>query len=88
MSNQNYKKYLQLENSDKSKHSQNCDLNIVLNEQKIKEDAVCDGLKGIIINNSELSDEELIAQYANLWQIEEFFRITKHDLRVRPAYHH
>lgn len=85
LSNQGYKKYLQLENSTNSK---NCDLNIVLNEQKIKEDALWDGLKGIITNNSELSSEELIEQYTNLWQVEESFRITKHDLKVRPIYHH
>jgi transposase len=88
LSNQGYKKYLQLESSDKSRNSKNCDLNIVLNEQKIEEDALWDGLKGIITNNSELSDEELIGQYTNLWQVEESFRITKHDLRVRPIYHH
>ncbi|PHS41416.1 MAG: hypothetical protein COB07_02800 [Sulfurovum sp.] len=88
LSNQGYKKYLQLENSDKSTNSKNCDMNIVLNEEKIKEDALWDGLKGIITNNSELSDEELIGQYTNLWQVEESFRITKHDLRVRPIYHH
>jgi len=85
LSNQGYKKYLQLENSA---NSRNCDLNIVLNEKKIKEDALWDGLKGIITNNSELSNEELIDQYSNLWQVEESFRITKHDLKVRPIYHH
>ena len=30
---------------------------------------------------------ELIEQYGNLWQIEESFRITKHDLKIRPIYH-
>lgn len=85
LSNQGYKKYLQLENSA---NSRNCDLNIVLNEKKIKEDALWDGLKGIITNNSELGNEELIDQYSNLWQVEESFRITKHDLKVRPIYHH
>lgn len=85
LSNQGYKKYLQLENSA---NGRNCDLNIVLNEKKIKEDALWDGLKGIITNNSELGNEELIDQYSNLWQVEESFRITKHDLKVRPIYHH
>ena len=41
----------------------------------------------IITNNSELTDEEIISQYANLWQVEESFRITKHDLKIRPIYH-
>ncbi len=86
LSNQGYKKYLQLESSDKSKES--CDLNIVLNEEKIEEDALWDGLKGIVTNNNELTDQELLHQYSNLWQVEESFRITKHDLKVRPIYHY
>jgi len=90
LSNQGYKKYLQLQESDSNQtnKSKPCDLNIVLNEQKIQEDAQWDGLKGIITNNSELTDKELLQQYSNLWQVEESFRITKHDLKVRPIYHH
>lgn len=41
-----------------------------------------------ITNNSELDNQELLQQYSNLWQAEESFRITKHDLKVRPIYHH
>jgi len=94
LSNQGYKKYLQLEESQsnqtdsKNNNSKQCDLNIVLNEQKIEEDAQWDGLKGIITNNSELTNKELLQQYSNLWQVEESFRITKHDLKVRPIYHY
>jgi transposase len=94
LSNQGYKKYLQLEqttrdkpNDKKDNTKKSCDLSIVLNEDKIKEDAVWDGLKGIITNNTELTNEELIHQYSNLWQVEESFRITKHDLKIRPIYH-
>jgi len=84
LSNQGYKKYIKLEsNSDKKE----CDLSIELNEEKIKDDELWDGLKGIITNNRTLSNEELIHQYSNLWQIEESFRITKHDLKIRPIYH-
>ena len=46
-----------------------------------------DGLRGIITNARELSDEEVINQYCNLWQVEEAFRVTKHDLKVRPIFH-
>ena len=91
LSNQGYKKYLQLEEKQtqkKKSNSQQCDLTIVLNETKIEEDAKWDGLKGIITNNSELTDQELLQQYSNLWQVEESFRITKHDLKVRPIYHY
>ena len=91
LSNQGYKKYIQLEQINK-KDNQNdkktsCDISIVLNEEKIKEDEAWDGLKGIVTNNLNLSNEELINQYSNLWQVEESFRITKHDLKIRPIYH-
>ena len=84
LSNNGYKKYLQLESDDKDK---SCDLSITLNEDKIQEDEAWDGLKGIVTNNTTLSNEELIHQYSNLWQVEESFRITKHDLKIRPIYH-
>ena len=84
LSNNGYKKYLQLESSDKNR---SCDLSITLNEEKILEDEAWDGLKGIVTNNTALSNEELIHQYSNLWQVEESFRITKHDLKIRPIYH-
>jgi len=91
LSNQGYNKYLQLEktNQDKKddKKKSSCDILIKLNEQKIEEDSVWDGLKGIVTNNIELSNEELIHQYSNLWQVEESFKITKHDLKIRPIYH-
>ena len=84
LSNNGYKKYLQLQSSDKNS---SCDLSITLNEDKILEDEAWDGLKGIVTNNETLSSEELIHQYSNLWQVEESFRITKHDLEIRPIYH-
>ena len=95
LSNNGYKKYLQLESNiqeeknktNNSKKITNCDLSITLNKDKIKEDEAWDGIKGIITNNKKLSDEELIHQYSNLWQVEESFRITKHDLKIRPIYH-
>ena len=38
-------------------------------------------------NDSDLSPEDAIDQYRGLWQVEESFRITKHDLKVRPIFH-
>ena len=65
-----------------------CDLSIVLDEEKIKADEGWDGLKGLIVNaSSSLSNDEILTQYNNLWQVEESFRITKHDLKIRPVYH-
>ena len=85
LSHNGYKKYLQLQSKEET--DKECDLSITLNEDKIKEDEAWDGLKGILTNNTTLSNEELICQYANLWQVEESFRITKHDLKIRPIYH-
>jgi len=87
LSNQGYKKYLQLQESTNEEKKSSCNISITLNEEKIKEDAIWDGLKGIVTNNGDLTNEELIHQYSNLWQVEESFRITKHDLKIRPIYH-
>ncbi len=88
-SNSGYKKYLQLDyTEDNNNKNKECKLKLIINEEKIKEDSIWDGLKGIVTNNSELTNEELIEQYSNLWQVEESFRITKHDLKIRPIYHY
>jgi transposase len=89
LSNQGYKKYLQLEGKEEdNKSKKSCDLIITLNEEKMREDEKWDGLKGLSINeNSTLSNDEILTQYSNLWQVEESFRITKHDLKIRPIYH-
>jgi len=90
LSNSGYKKYIELQNpnsKDKGNNKSTCDISLVLNQEKIDEDALWDGLKGIITNNTKLTNEELIHQYSNLWQVEESFRITKHDLKIRPIYH-
>jgi transposase len=80
LSNQGYKKFLQLD--------QQCDAKIILNEEKIAEASRWDGLKGLIVSQtSQLSDDEILTQYNNLWQVEQSFRITKHDLKIRPIYH-
>ena len=58
-----------------------------LNEEKIAASACWDGLHGIITNNLSEKSEELLSRYRSLWQIEEAFRVSKHDLRMRPIYH-
>jgi transposase len=94
LSNGGYKKYIQLEQinenqnlKDNDKKSK-CDVSITLNEEKITADALWDGLKGLVVNvDSTLTSDEILTQYNNLWQVEESFRITKHDLKIRPVYH-
>ena len=77
ISNYGYKKYIQVKGKTK----------IALNEKKIQEEARWDGICGIFTNCKNLSNKEVIEQYKDLWQVEESFRITKHDLKVRPIYH-
>ncbi len=77
LSNYGYKKYLTI--AGKSE--------ICLNEKKLEEQIRWDGLHGIITNSKKLTPKELLEQYRGLWQVEESFRITKHDLKVRPIFH-
>ena len=41
----------------------------------------------VVTNAEELNEKEVREQYRKLWQIEECFRISKHDLSLRPIYH-
>ncbi len=59
-----------------------------INEEKIKTDQLWDGLHGVITNKNNLRDvTEILNTYRGLWQIEEAFRVTKTDLKIRPIYH-
>lgn len=60
---------------------------IALNEDKINKDRLWDGLHGVVTNAKNLSHQDILMQYGNLWQVEESFRVTKHDLKVRPVFH-
>lgn len=74
--NRGYNKFLQLEG----------EVTVSINETKVKEDERWDGLKGYV-TNTKSDPSEVMNQYADLWQIEEAFRISKSDLRVRPIFH-
>ncbi len=54
---------------------------------KIAKDQQWDGLHGIVTNMAHEKAEYLLARYRGLWQIEEAFRVNKHDLRMRPIFH-
>lgn len=77
INNRGYNKFLTLEGEVK----------VTIDEGKVKEDAWWDGLKGYI-TNSRLSSKKVTEHYAQLWQIEKAFRISKTDLRVRPIHHY
>lgn len=61
-------------------------LEVTIDEEKIKADSKWDGLKGYI-TNTELTVDEVVKNYTQLWQVEKAFRISKTDLRIRPIYH-
>lgn len=77
LNNYGYKKFLEVDG----------EASIVINEAKIEEAARWDGLLGVVTNLQDHSAEQLFVYYRSLWQIEESFRINKHDLKMRPIYH-
>jgi transposase len=62
------------------------EIKIEIDYDKFNQDSLWDGLKGYLTNTS-LDPDEIIDNYANLFQIERAFRISKTDLRIRPIYH-
>lgn len=46
------------------------------------------GLRGYVTNLTDPDPEFVIGAYHQLWHIEKSFRMSKHDLRARPIYHH
>ena len=60
-----------------------------VNEEKLEREALWDGLHGVMTNVGEkkMEVDKILSQYHGLWQVEESFRIQKHDLRVRPVFH-
>lgn len=48
------------------------------------------GLKGYVTNlpSDVMPTDEVIANYHDLWQVEQSFRMSKTDLRARPMFHH
>ena len=64
----------------------NKDITVSINEEKIKEDALWDGLKGYV-TNTNLPMTEVISQYHGLWVVERAFRIGKGTLEMRPMFH-
>lgn len=76
INNRGYNKYLKMEG----------DVTISIDMDQYGRDAKWDGLKGYI-TNCQLSAEQIITTYKNLWHIEKAFRMSKTDLRIRPIFH-
>jgi transposase len=58
-----------------------------LDMEKIKEDSGWDGFYVIETNKKNLTHEQILAAYHNLWKIEESFRIMKTTMEARPIFH-
>ena len=58
-----------------------------LNTENVAKSQLLEGLKGYLTNAVSLTDEEIIAKYSQLWQVEKSFRISKSDLKARPVFH-
>ena len=59
---------------------------VSIDESKIEEDRVWDGLKGYR-TNTDLPANQVYENYQQLWNVERAFRITKGTLEVRPMFH-
>ena len=60
---------------------------VEIDQEKIFQDSLYDGLYGVCSNIETKSPQETISLYRSLWKIEELFRINKHTLKMRPIYH-
>jgi transposase len=78
MSNAAYKKFSVVKKGSK----------VTLNEEAIEKDVAWDGFHGISVSKgANLSTQEALSRYADLWRIEETFRVAKTTLKTRPIFH-
>lgn len=77
INNRGYNKFLEMDG----------DIQVKINQEKIKADEKWDGLKGYI-TNSTLDKKIILDNYKQLWLIEKAFRIAKTDLKIRPVFHY
>ncbi|MBU1088948.1 IS1634 family transposase [Patescibacteria group bacterium] len=61
---------------------------VVMDYKAVQNDSHWDGLKGYATNMYDLSADEVVERYRELWQVERAFRIAKTDLKIRPVFHY
>lgn len=63
---------------------------VVFNEDALARAKHLVGLKGYVTNipASSMTAQEVVDSYHDLWHVEQSFRMSKHDLRARPIFHH
>jgi transposase len=77
LSSYGYKKYLKIVGES----------TLQIQKDKLAEESQWDGLYGVTTNVQEKSADAILDHYRGLWQIEECFRVSKHDLKIRPIFH-
>ena len=77
LSSYGYKKYIKLQNNT----------TLDIDQDRVEADSVWDGLLGVITNYKESTPGQILGHYHNLYHVEDAFRVTKHDLAVRPVFH-
>ena len=62
----------------------------VLDEASLARARSLVGLKGYVTNipSRLMGAGEVVSSYHELWHVEQSFRMSKHDLRARPVFHH
>jgi len=77
INNRGYNKFLTLSG----------EVTISINEDQVRADTQWDGLKGYL-TNTRFSAKTIVENYRELWRVEQAFRISKTDLRIRPIFHY
>ena len=77
INNRGYNKFLTLSG----------EITVGLDDHKLQSEIHWDGLKGYV-TNTKLSHQEILSNYRDLWRVEQAFRISKTDLRIRPIFHY
>jgi len=68
------------------KVSKDCKLEI--DPIKLADSEQFDGFFGLRTNIKTPDPNELLSSYRGLWQVEQTFRIAKHNLEIRPVFHY
>ncbi len=79
VSNKGYKKYVKMAD-DKNKKPE-------LNAEQIELDEKIDGFFAVLTNVKDLTADEIIINYKELWKIEDAFGELKGTLKTRPVFH-
>lgn len=81
------KKYLEIQYKDK-KTGELRPFNplITINEDQVTFDEQIDGINVLVTSETQMSDEEIIGYYGQLYKIEDCFRVTKTEFNAKPVY--